>query len=313
MEQISAKFNFPYLKYRWVAGTFSLLLIIGSIFVWIQKGPNKYGLDFSGGSELVVAFEQNVSIDEIRTALQKGGFPSATVQEFGGDIVGGEKNKREFSIRIKSETSQGLSEKFREILTANIPGKTYEILKQDYVGPIIGEQIRKDGIWALCLALLGLLVYVSLRFELRFAVGAIVALAHDVIITTGVFLFVGHELSAGALAALLTIIGYSVNDTIIIFDRIRENLLELTKKSKEKSITIPQLSKIIDDSINQTLSRTIITSLTVFFVVLCLWIFGGGAIEDLSFALVVGVIIGVYSTMFIACPVLLLFSTKAKK
>ena len=202
-------------------------------------------------------------------------------------------------------------DKIRDALAA-IEGNSFELLKQDYVGPVIGEKIRSDGLKAMGIALVCILVYISFRFEWRFAVGAIIALIHDVTITTGVYVFSGREISAAVLAALLTIIGYSLNDTIIVFDRVRENLMESLKQKKGKkkknsedegmgSLDGESLPGVLNTSINQTLSRTVLTSFTTLFVVLTLWLLGGGAVADLAFALVIGVMVGTYSSVFIAC------------
>ena len=199
------------------------------------------------------------------------------------------------------------------MLAAKFGADKLEIQKEDFVGPVIGEQIRTDGMTALGVALFIILIYISVRFELRFALGAIVALVHDIIITSGIFVFSGREISAAVLAGILTIIGYSLNDTIIVYDRIRENIEKDIKKFGIKKGAGTSLVQLINLSINQTLSRTILTSLTTFFVVFILWLFGGGAVSDLAFTLVIGVVVGTYSSIFIASPVLLYFAAKAEE
>ena len=291
-----------FMSLRWGFLLLSFALITLSIVFWFKSGNNKYGVDFLGGTEVVVQFDSNVSIGDLRKTVKDAGISGAVVQAFEG-------GNRDFSVRVKGEKSDDIANKIRASL-ADIKDRTFTLLKQDFVGPIIGEQIRIDGIKALILAILGILAYITIRFELRFAFGAIAALVHDVIITTGLFIFSGKEISAGVLAALLTIIGYSLNDTIIVFDRVRENLIEKRKEKKDsrskiETASTSSLANLINLSITQTISRTILTSLTTLFVVTTLWLFGGGAVTDLAFALVIGVIVGTYSSIFIACTVIL--------
>ncbi|MCL4167099.1 UNVERIFIED_CONTAM: hypothetical protein GTU68_030530, partial [Idotea baltica] len=209
----------------------------------------------------------------------------------------------EYSIRLKSDRDAKTAGRLKAALSSSEAG-AFEVLKEDFVGPIIGDQIRKDGLTAMAIALICILIYITARFEWRFALGAIFALVHDVIITTGVFVWSGHEISASVLAALLTIIGYSLNDTIIVFDRIRENL------ATPKNLPFLQLVNL---SINQTLSRTVLTSVTTLFVVLSLWLLGGGAVSDLAYVLVIGVIVGTYSSIFIACTSVVMLDDYGEK
>ena len=309
MELISknTKFDFMGTKYFWAA--ISLLIIAVSIYTWFDKGMGKYSIDFVGGTDIVVHFENFIEIDQVRTTLEKGGIEGATVQSF-------EHGKGDFSIRLKAEKGSEAGKRIRELLS-EIEGNSVSLLKEDFVGPIIGEQIREDGIKAMILSMICILLYVSFRFEWRFAIGAVVALIHDVIVMGGLFILSGGEVGAALLAAALTIIGYSINDTIIIYDRVRENLTWAYKgedkkrqSTEKKQLSEMSLSQIINLSINQTLSRTILTSLTTMLVVLALWLLGGGAVRDLAFALVIGLIAGTYSTVFIACPVVMLFEPK---
>ena len=216
-----------------------------------------------------------------------------------------EAGTNEFSIRIKAAKGADTPKKVTEAI-AKMENSKFTLSKQDFVGPIIGDEIKQAGLSAIAFALLGILAYISLRFEFRFALGAIAALTHDVIITTGVFVFSGKELSAAVLAAVLTIVGYSLNDTIVVFDRVRENINKSLKKGKKKIELIP----LINTSIGQTLSRTLLTSLTTLFVVLTLWLTGGAALVDLAFTLVIGVIVGTYSSIFIACPTVIALEKK---
>ncbi len=303
MEVVSSGININFMKLRFIALFVSLGLICLAVFSWVTAGDSKYGVDFLGGIEMVVEFEKGVDLGEIRKSLSQDGFSSAIVQKFEDD------NQR-FSVRIRKDNAQdqdALAEQVQATLQ-KLQEKPLIIHKRDSVGAVIGEKIRRDGLTALVLALVGILIYISVRFELRFALGAIVALVHDVIITAGIFVFAGHEFSAAVLAALLTIVGYSLNDTIIVYDRIRENIAKAVKRAgssaKNTSEYMDYLG-IINQSLNQTLSRTILTSLTTLFVVTSLWILGGGAVVELAFTLVIGVVVGTYSSIFVASPVLL--------
>ena len=275
-------------------------------------GDAKYGIDFAGGTDIVAAFKDPVRIGDVRAALEKAGFGEATVQAFQGKG----KDNLEFSIRVRSEQKSDTGKRIRDALQT-IPGNTVNILQEDYVGPIIGEQIRRDGLIAFFLSLLGILVFISFRFESRFAIGAIIALFHDAVIAAGIYVFFGYEVSAGLLAAILTICGFSVHDTIIVFDRIRENMTlaykqvgdkkKAKKQGEGKDLSQMTLAEIMNLSINQTLSRTILTSVTAVLVSLTLWYFATGAVSELCFALTVGIIVGTYSSIYIASPIVLLF------
>ena len=298
MQLVPANTKIDFMKFRFMGATVSLVLIIGSILMWFDKGPDKYGLDFLGGAEVVGRFAETVDISTIRSTLEEAGYAGAVVQEF-------EQGTNDFSIRIKSDKSEDTVDELRKLFE-NSEGSGFELLKEDFVGPVIGEQIREKGIKAIVYALICILIYISFRFEWRFAVGAIIALVHDVIVTTGIYVMTDKEISASVLAALLTIIGYSLNDTIIVYDRVRENLGK-SQRDKKSGKTREPLKDIVNKSINQTLSRTLLTSLTTFFVVFVLWFLGGGAVADLALTLVIGVVAGTYSSIFVASPVLLIW------
>lgn len=290
------------MKYWPIAVLISLAVIAVGAIQWVQKGDAKYGIDFHGGTELVVNFDKPTNVGVLRDTLDNAGFKGAVIQRF-------EETAEEFSIRVRSEEGNTASKKVREALK-NVKDNSFTVQKDDYVGPIIGDQIRKDGLTALGLSFVMLLIYITVRFEFSFALGAIVAVVHDVLVATSLFLVSGRELSSAALAALLTILGYSLNDTIVIYDRVRENSIEFGKNTrKDKAGKDFSLASIMNLSLNQTMSRTILTSLTTLFVSLTLLFFGGGAISDLAFTLVVGIVSGTYSTVFIACPVVLLCRT----
>jgi preprotein translocase subunit SecF len=312
MEQDSSKKKINFMGLRLPFVVASLCLIGFSFYIWNHIGIEKYSVDFLGGTEVVVKFKDPTNTGAVRNALNEAGISGAIVQSF-------EEGVNDFSIRLKGTGSDKNTGKLIREGLKKLSPNTFELLKQDYVGPIIGDKIRSDGLSAMIIALVCILLYISFRFEWRFAVGAIAALVHDVIITSGIFVFSGRELSAAVLAALLTIIGYSLNDTIIVFDRIRENLAESQKKSgkkkssdTEKSLSEYGLVELINLSINQTLSRTLLTSLTTLFVVATLWKFGGGAVADLAYALVIGVVVGTYSSIFVACTSIIALAKRAK-
>ena len=297
MEIISANTNIPFMKIRWAAYLFSIAMIILSVVEWVSSGEKKFGVDFVGGVEAVVSYEKPLDIGQVRQQVEAAGINDAVVQVFQGE-------GQQFSIRYKAaEANENAKAELETKLSISGSAENKAtIAKLDQVGPVIGEQIRKAAYWAIFWSLVGIIVYVSVRFEFRFAVGAVIALFHDVVITAGACILTGREINAGILAALLTIVGYSVNDTIIIFDRIREHILEEIKKSSRVKF---DLSAIMNRSVNETLSRTIITNLTVMAVCLILWQVGGGAVEDMAFALFIGGIVGTYSTIFIASPIVL--------
>ena len=275
-----------------IAPLISLALIaVGIISLLIKGGPN-YGIDFVGGTLVQVRFSSEINSGEVKSYLKKIGLESFLVQQFG------EKEENEYLIRVeKSEEGiEGLSGKIKKGLATILGKGNFEIRRVEMVGPQVGKVLRQKGISSIFYAMIGILIYISWRFEFKFAAGAIVALMHDIAITVGVFSLTDKEITLPIIAALLTIVGYSLNDTIVVFDRIRENL---RKKRKE------EYEKIINMSINETLSRTILTSGTTLLVVVSLLVLGGGVIHDFAFALLVGIIAGTYSSIFIASPVLI--------
>ena len=266
------------------------LLIMGLIAMGIRKGPN-LSIDFKGGTSIVFRFEQDISTSELRDILSIIGLGTSEIKSFGA--------RNEFLIYAEQQKEISASEMVQKIEAAiqqSIPEMDYEVRKIDTVGPKIGGELQRKAILAILLALLLILIYVGIRFEPVFAVGAIVALFHDVFITLGIFTFLNFELSLKEIAAFLTIVGYSLNDTIVVYDRIRENL---------KILRSEDLTTIMNRSINQCLSRTVITSLTTFFVLLILFLIGGEVIKGFAFAMLIGVIVGTYSSIFVASPVIL--------
>ncbi|MEJ2067342.1 MAG: protein translocase subunit SecF [Deltaproteobacteria bacterium] len=276
----------------------SLLIIAGIVSLIVHGGPN-YGIDFAGGTLIQVRFSQPVTAGEIRESLKDVGL-TGTIQRFGAEGVG------EYLIRLQTSSSdlEGLSATIKDALAKRFGKDTFEIRRTEMVGPKVGKDLRRKGLQAIIFALIGILIYISLRFKFRFAVGAVVALAHDVMITVGVFSLTNKEFSLPVLAALLTIVGYSLNDTIVVYDRIRENMGRMRREILEKTINI---------SINETLSRTILTSFTTIIVVLILFLMGGGVIHDFTFALLIGIVVGTYSSIFVASPLVVLWEKRFPK
>ncbi len=272
-----------------------LLIIAGIVSLIVHGGPN-YGIDFAGGTLIQIRFSQPVSPGEIRESLKDAAL-GGTIQRFGAEGVG------EYLIRLQTSSSdvEGLSAQINDALSERFGGDTFEIRRTEMVGPKVGKDLRKKGLQAIIAALIGILIYISIRFKLRFAIGAVVALAHDVMITVGVFSLANKEFSLPVLAALLTIVGYSLNDTIVVYDRIRENTGRMRRELFEKTVNI---------SINETLSRTILTSCTTLIVVIVLFLMGGGVIHDFTFALLVGIVVGTYSSIFVASPLVVLWEKR---
>lgn len=275
---------------------FSALLIIASIGSLFVNGLNM-GVDFTGGTVIEIGYPEATEVEPIRKTLADANY-AAQVQHFG--------TAKDVLIRITPPKTES-NEKIVTNDKAKIGDKVYSILKKDnpnitlrrveFVGPQIGDELRDDGGVAMLLALAGILIYVTLRFEFRFSVGAIIALLHDVVITIGIFSIFRIEFDLTILAAVLAIIGYSLNDTIVVFDRIRENYLKLRKATSEDSINI---------SINQTLARTIVTSLTTLLVLFALFFLGGEIIHGFSLAMIIGVVVGTYSSIYVASSSLIM-------
>jgi len=278
-----------------IALVMSIFLVLASFVLLATKGLN-YGVDFAGGTIVQVKYDTKAPIDDIREKLKSDKlFDGATITEFG--------SPDEVVIRMKSTTANvtvDIGDVTREALQST---GNFEIRRVDIVGPKVGSELKEKGIMSLLLAVLGILIYVAFRFEWRFAVASIVALVHDVSIALGAITLVGLDVNLDVLAALLTILGYSLNDTIIVFDRIREGVTESRNG---------ELADTINESITRTLARTTLTSLTTFFVVFTLFMFGGEIIHSFAFTLLVGVIVGTYSSVFVASPILLWFGFDIK-
>ncbi|SJZ75853.1 SecF [Vibrio cincinnatiensis] len=271
---------------RWSKVTFllSLLMIGTSVFTLVTKGFN-WGLDFTGGTLIEVGFEQPAHLDQIREALEAQGFGDATVQNFG--------SARDVMVRLRPREGIAGETLGNQILNAikEGTGESVEMRRIEFVGPNVGDELAEAGGLAILASLICILLYVSMRFEWRLASGAVLSLAHDVTITLGIFSFLQIEIDLTIVAALLTVVGYSLNDTIVVFDRIRENFRKLRKGESVE---------ILNSSITQTLSRTLITSGTTLFVVIALFVQGGANIHGFATALLLGITVGTYSSIYVA-------------
>ena len=291
---MSNKINFS--KFFKIANIFSLLAVFVSVLFLFFKGLN-YGVDFKGGTLLEIRIEnQNIQIQDVRSSLNITDLGDVNVKEFG----------RKGDFLIKFEKNANKNKKFitdlKNIISKEM-SSTVDFRRVETVGPKVSSELLKQGITAIVFALGAMLFYIWIRFEWQFSLGAIVALMHDVVITLGIFSILSFEVNLSIVAAVLTIVGYSMNDTVVIFDRIRENLL---KYSKLKT------NEIADISVNETLSRTIITSLTTLLALFSIFILGGEILKGFSFAMILGVIIGTYSSIYVASPVLNYFKVTQK-
>jgi len=284
------KTNIQFIKVRKIAYAFSLSLIAISIISLILHGGPRYNIDFTGGTLVQLKFEKPIEIQKVRAALAEQGFGEAEIKHFGAP--------NEVVIRVGiMETDEEVATVIENLISDKIPDNPYIVERVEKVGPKIGHELVLDAIKAILWSMILILIYVMWRFEFKYSVGAIAALAHDVTITLGIFSIFNIEISAPIIAALLTIVGYSLNDTIVVYDRIRENLRTIKRGSKE-------LPTVINRSINETLSRTVITSGTTLLVVIVLYFFGGEVLRTFAFALIVGIGIGTYSSIFVASPIL---------
>jgi preprotein translocase subunit SecF len=280
-------------------GGISLLLVIASMMYIAIRGIN-YGIDFKGGTEVQVKFSQQVSIDQVRNSLSGLALGEAGVQAFG--------EGSEFIIRFQGvagqtdkETNENLNTaivSLKERINSTFAVQTPDIRRVDTVGPQVGGELKRNGFLAMFYCLLVILIYVALRFDYKYSPGAVICLFHDAVITLAIFILVGKEVNIPILAAILTLMGFSLNDTIVVFDRIRET----EHKHHEKGFAF-----IINKAINDMLGRTLITSGTVFVSALCLFIFANGVVADIAFAICVGILFGTYSSIYVAAPLILLF------
>ena len=279
---IKHKSNFNFLSKKKFAIIVSSILIIFSILSFSVKGLN-FGIDFSSGYIVQLKFEKDLNISNVRNAFEKNGVSDSIIQYFGSN--------NEIIIKFKEDSSFS-KDTVNNFLTKSLSEDyNFDILKLEFVGSQIGAELREKGEWAMLVALLCILLYIGLRFEFLFGIGAIIALIHDVIITLGIFSILQLEFNLSVLSAVLAVIGYSLNDTIVVYDRIREN---------SRTVRNDSFIDVLNTSVNQTLSRTVITSLTTLFVLLSLYILGGAAVENFALAMIIGILIGTYSSIYIA-------------
>ena len=290
MLQFFKKPNYNIVGKGKIAFIVSIVIILGGIVSLFVQGLN-YGVDFAGGAKMQVKFKESISAEELRSMFTEKDLGNPEIKSSG---------ENEYMITINANEIENSDDLLKEALT----GLNYSILQIDKVGPKMGYEMRNNSLQAIGIALLLILIYITIRFEFKFAIGAVIALLHDVLVTLAFFSFFQWEFSLPVLAAFMTIVGYSLNDTIVVYDRIRENI----KIHKGKP-----LKEVINLSVNQSLARTIITSLTTFVVVLILAIFGGQVLFGFSIAMVIGVIVGTYSSMFVAAPILIAWEHRFKE
>ncbi len=296
MLHILGKTNIDFMGWKNVSFTVAALFIALGLVGVVQVGRHKanLGIDFVGGTTVQLSFKEALQVDQARAALEKNGFQGASIQEVG------EGN----TLLIKVRETEGTSDKIQTIFKQEFPNNLYdpESIKITEIGPVIGQALQKDALRALVVALLAIIVYIAFRFEFKFGVAAAFATFHDIMAVLGIFYILHWEINLLIVTALLTLAGYSLTDTVVVFDRIRENL----KKTKRDP-----LPKLVNTSINEVLSRTIVTSLTVVLVLIPLVLFGGDVLHDFSIALLMGVIVGTYSSIFVASPILVVWHAKS--
>jgi len=291
--------NYDFIKWRWHALAASTLVVVAGIVFMIARGGMPLGIDFTGGTIVVAKFSQAVDADRVRGALQS--VPGEKVIQSYGDAA-----DNAILIRLPQLAQEDGTSLEKDALAvvgalkaAGLP--EFEILSQEIVGPVIGRELQLKGIYATLASIVGIAIYIALRFRPAFAIGAIVATLHDVAITLAFLAFFGYDLSLNIVAALLTITGYSVNDTIVIFDRVRENMRTMRRDP---------LEKVVNTAVNQTLSRTVITAGTTFLSVLALFLFGGEVLHGFAFTMLVGIVSGTYSTVFIAAAIAIILGNR---
>lgn len=293
-----------FLKYRFVCGAFSLLFLLGSLGVYMYKWHTRgytfvYSVDFTGGTQVLLKFDKPVSVCHLKDILEKNGWKNATTREFSAP--------EEVLVRVSefSNDAKGLAERMKTAVQTEIPDNPVSILQSEAVGPGVGETLRWRFFLAVVIALLAILVYIAVRFwSFSFAVGAVVGLIHDPLAILGIFLLFDIEISINVIGVILTVIGYSINDTIVIFSRIRDNLVKMKGSS---------LYEIVNVSINRTLRRSVLTVLATALSVLSMLFFGGEALRDFSLALLIGIVFGAYSSIYIASPVMMWLYKEDKK
>lgn len=301
MQIIKPGTQIPFTRYRHIAIVISTVVNLAVLILLFTRGPN-LGVDFAGGSMVHLRFQDRVTIPEIRQALARSGLADSVIQDFGQDAT------REFLIRLEKTSAElgVLGEQVRKSLSEKFGADRFEVRRVESVGPKVGKDLRQRGTLSVIFATIVMGVYLWVRFGYSFGprfglhlgLGAVIALIHDILVTVGALMLANYEFDLTIVAALLTIVGFSVNDTVVVCDRIRENMRKIRRSS---------LETIVNTSINETLSRTILTTGTAVLVLFALFFLGGGVIRPFAFALLVGFFSGVYSTIFIAAPVILMW------
>jgi preprotein translocase subunit SecF len=294
MLQILHKTNINFMGWKNISFTVSgLLIALGIIgLIQVSRGKANLGIDFVGGTTMQLSFKEQMPVEKARAALDKSGFVGASIQQVG------EGNK----ILIRVRESEGTSDKIQNLFKQEFPNNAFEVESIMEIGPVIGKAVQRDALVAITVSMIAIILYIAFRFEFKFGVAAAIATIHDVFAVLGIFYILNWEINLLIVTALLTLAGYSLTDTVVVFDRIRENL------KRNKKDPLPQL---VNNSINEVLSRTIITSLTVVIVLIPLVLFGGEVLHDFSIALLMGVIVGTYSSIFVASPLLVVWHAKS--
>ena len=278
--------DFPFMRYRRAAYVLSAVVLAITLAWLVRQGGPRYSVDFTGGTLVQFRTSQPVPADQVRTALEQAGLGGVELQQLTGE------DRNEYMLRMKSEQAgRDVVATVQKAIAERVPGVQVELRRTEQVGPKVGNELREKAVWAILGSLGGILLYVGLRYEFKFALGAVVALFHDVFVTLGFLVFTNREVSLTVIAALLTIAGFSINDKVVVFDRIRERSKALRKEKH---------SRAMDIAVNETLSRTVITNTTVFLSAVALLVWGGDVLRDFSFATVVGILVGPYSSVYLA-------------
>lgn len=295
MLQLLHKTNIDFMGWKKISFALSGVLIVLGIIALVQIGRGKanLGIDFVGGTTIQLSFKQPVAIDKARAALEKSGFPGVSIQE-----VGEGENK----ILIRLRESEGASDKVQAMFRQEFPDNPFEVYSIMEIGPAIGQALQRDSLLAITVSIIAIIIYIAFRFQFKFGVTAAITTVHDVLAVLGIFYLLNKEINLLVITALLTLAGYSLTDTVVIFDRIRENL----KRNKRDP-----LPKVVNDSVNEVLSRTVITSLTVVLVLIPLVIWGGEVLHDFSVALLMGAVVGSLSSIFVASPILVVWQARS--
>ncbi len=279
--------KFDFMRLRWVSTALSVLLLVVSVGAMATQGFN-FALDFTGGIGVELRYDKAPDVDDVRESLDSAGYDSAVVQTFGSG--------NDLLVRLQPKAGEGVESIGDEVArAASQPGNPAEKLSSAEISPQVGKELAQNGVYAMLFVIVGFLAYISFRFEWKFAVAAILATMHDVVVVAGWFAVTGHEFDLTVLAGVMGVMGFSINDTIVVFDRVRENFRGVRAPGRE----------ILNSSINQTLSRTVITSFVAFLTTLALYLYGGGSLQGMAESMMIGIIVGTLSSIFVACPLLM--------